>query len=261
MNSRAIERELRKIEKKENQMLKKAENPDNPLWKEKLRDKIPDKIIVSLEKMFCKAFYLVFKKGNILIEKTYDKETIEKDFKVKDYALDLKGGKREIKNIKRDVAKGNTLNIAFSTAEGIVLGAFGIGLPDIVIWVMVLLRGIYGTALQYGFAYESPGEKMFILMMLETSMSTGTTWSELNTKVDDFIKQEILANPTEEEIRRQIQSTSNAFATDMLVTKFIQGLPVIGIVGGVMNPVYYHKIMAYVQLKYRKRYLLRKISL
>lgn len=261
MNSRAIERELGKIEKRENQMLKKAANKADPLWKEKLRDKIPDKIMASLEKMFCKAFYLVFKKGNILIEKTYDKEAVEKDLKAKDYALDLIGGKREIKNIKRDAAKGNTLNMAFSTAEGIVLGVFGIGLPDIVIWVTVLLRGIYETALQYGFAYESPAEKMFILMMMETSMSTGTTWSELNTKVDEFIKQEILINLTEEEIRMQMQSTSNAFATDMLVTKFIQGLPVIGVVGGAMNPVYYHKIMAYVQLKYRKRYLLRKISL
>lgn len=261
MDSRAVERELRKIEKKENQMRKKATSKDTPLWKENLRDKIPDKIMVSLEKMFCKAFSLVFKKGNILIEKTYDKAAIEKEFKVKDYALDLKGGKREIKNIKRDVAKGNTLNIAFSTAEGIVLGAFGIGLPDIVIWVTVLLRGIYETVLKYGFDYESPAEKMFILMILETSMSTGTIWSELNSKVDDFIEQETLLKPTEEDIRTQIQSTSNAFAMDMLVAKFIQGLPIIGIVGGVMNPVYYHKVMAYVQLKYRKRYLLCKISL
>ena len=101
----------------------------------------------------------------MLIEKTYDKESFEKDFKIKDYAIDLKGGKREIKNMKRDAAMGNTLNMAFSTAEGIILGALGIGLPDIVIWVAVLLRGVYETALKYGFDYESPVEKMFILMM------------------------------------------------------------------------------------------------
>lgn len=259
MKSRAIERELIKIKKREDQILKKAMNKDSPLWKAKLEEKIPDKVIIGLEKMFCKAFSLVFENGNILIEKTYDKESFEKDFKVKDYALDLKGGKREIKNIKRDAAKGNALNMAFSTAEGIVLGALGIGLPDIVIWVMGLLRGVYETALKYGFDYESPVEKMFILMMLETSMSTGTIWSELNEKVNDYIEQDAFAIPTEEEIRRQVQSTSNTFATDMLVTKFIQGLPVVGIVGGAMNPIYYSRVMSYVQLKYQKRYLKGKL--
>jgi hypothetical protein len=46
------------------------------------------------------------------------------------------------------------------------------------------------------------------------------------------------------------------FAMDMLVLKFVQGLPVIGIIGGLANPLYYNKIMKYVQLKYYKRYIL-----
>lgn len=44
----------------------------------------------------------------------------------------------------------------------------------------------------------------------------------------------------------------------MLFLKFIQGLPVVGILGGMANPVYYNKVMKYVQLKYRKRYLLKQ---
>ena len=43
----------------------------------------------------------------------------------------------------------------------------------------------------------------------------------------------------------------------MLLLKFVQGLPVIGVLGGAANPVYYRKILTYVQLKYKKRYLLR----
>ena len=50
------------------------------------------------------------------------------------------------------------------------------------------------------------------------------------------------------------------FALDMLVLKFIQGLPVVGVLGGAANPVYYRKIMRYVQLKYKKRYLIHQIS-
>ena len=37
--------------------------------------------------------------------------------------------------------------------------------------------------------------------------------------------------------------------------KFVQGIPVVGVLGGAANPVYYRKILRYVQLKYRKRYL------
>ena len=44
----------------------------------------------------------------------------------------------------------------------------------------------------------------------------------------------------------------------MLLLKFIQGLPVVGILGGAANPLYYHKITAYTQLKYRRRYLLAR---
>jgi hypothetical protein len=56
----------------------------------------------------------------------------------------------------------------------------------------------------------------------------------------------------------QLQHTSDAFAMDMLLMKFIQGLPIVGIVGGLANPVYYQRILNYVKLKYRKRYLLTK---
>ncbi len=65
--------------------------------------------------------------------------------------------------------------------------------------------------------------------------------------------------PTEEELKGQIKKTADAFATDMLVMKFIQGIPVVGVIGGAANPLYYHRVMSYVQLKYRKRYLLSKI--
>jgi len=44
----------------------------------------------------------------------------------------------------------------------------------------------------------------------------------------------------------------------MILLKFIQGLPVVGVVGGLSNPVYFNKIMEYVRLKYHKRYLLNK---
>ena len=63
---------------------------------------------------------------------------------------------------------------------------------------------------------------------------------------------------TEAEFDRQIKRTAQVFAMDMLLLKFVQGLPVVGIVGGAANPVYYRKVMRYVEVKYRKRYLCRQ---
>lgn len=55
----------------------------------------------------------------------------------------------------------------------------------------------------------------------------------------------------------QMKETASAFAVDMLL-KLLQGLPIVGILGGAANQMYYGKVMKYVQLKYWKRYLLKQ---
>lgn len=64
--------------------------------------------------------------------------------------------------------------------------------------------------------------------------------------------------PTEAELKEQMQHTADAFAVDMLVSKYVQGIPVVGVVGGLTNPLYYRKIQLYVRLKYQKRFLMKK---
>lgn len=254
-----VERELHKIEREEEKLTQSAKKQNlSPSWKSKLEGKMPAKTLAGLKKAFSKGFSVIFEKGSVLIEKTYDRDSIEKDFQINDYAMDIKGGRKEIGRIQSGVSKNNILNTAVTTVEGIGLGALGIGLPDIVIWVGVLLRGVYETALKYGFDYDSPEEKLFILKMIETAMLSGEDWIDANAEVNQFILQAAHAVPGNDEMKEQIEKTADAFATEMLVTKFIQGLPVVGMLGGAANPVYYRRIMRYVQLKYRKRYLMGK---
>lgn len=254
-----VEKELQKIEREEQKLIQYAEKHNTaPAWKAELENRIPEKVMTGLQKAYSKAFGLVFEKGAVIIEKTYDKESLAKEFRINDYAMDVKGGRKEIGRICSGAAGGNALNTVVTTVEGIGLGAFGIGLPDIVIWVGVLLRGVYETALKYGFDYETPQEKLFILKLLETSMAVGEDWKILNSENNDYINGKVSMDSDEKELKRQIEKTANALATEMLVTKFIQGLPVIGMLGGAANPVYYQKIMRYIQLKYRKRYLIGK---
>ncbi len=216
------------------------------------------KMLAGLKKTFSKGFSVIFEKGSALIEKTYDRDSIERDFQINGYAMDVKGGRKEIGRIQSGVSKNNILNTAVTAVEGIGLGALGIGLPDIIIWVGVLPRGVYETALKYGFDYDSPEEKLFILKMIETAMLSGEDWIAANAEVNQFIIQAAHAVPGDDEMKGQIEKTVDAFATEMLVTKFVQGLPVVGMLGGAANAVYYWRIMLYVQLKYRKRYLMGK---
>ena len=96
---------------------------------------------------------------------------------------------------------------------------------------------------------------MLILKIMAASLSTGEDWFRRNKEVNDWI----LAGErcvSEEDFQTQIQDTASVFAVDMLLLKFIQGLPVVGLLGGAANPLYYQKILRYTQLKYKRRYLL-----
>ena len=256
--------ELKKLEKEEEKLKKQAENYQGTKWKEMLQQKIPPKIFLNLKKAFGKAFEIVFEKGNTIIEKTYTKEELEKDFQIQDFAFDLKGKRKELKKLNAASTKGNFRNLTLSTIEGAGLGILGIGLPDIVMFTGMILKGTYETALCYGFSYETVGERLFILKVLEASVSKGDRWLSCNVEVDEMLAVPcekwitLEENTANQQLAQQIVKTGDAFAVDMLAAKFIQGLPLVGIVGGLSNPVYYHRIMRYVQLKYWKRYLFSK---
>lgn len=252
-----IEKELDSIARKEARLEKQVMQYQTVKWKEALEQKISPRVYANLHSTFCKAFELLFEKGTSFIEKTYAKDEMVLDFQVHDYAVELKGGKKELRQLKSDISRGNLVNMAVSTVEGIGLGVLGIGLPDIVLFLSMILKGTYETAVQYGFSYDTPQEKLFILKLLETSMSKGTQWTMCNAAVDSYFipNQSIVVS---NKLPEQIHQTADAFAVDMLLAKFIQGIPIAGILGGISNPVYYRRILSYVQLKYQKRYLLQK---
>lgn len=165
--------ELEKIEKEEKRLEQRALSHTEPGWKEALTARIPPKMSENLQKAFCMAFRTIFEKGNLLIEKTYRRDELEKDFKVRDFSLDLKESRKEYKKLRTEAARRNLKNQAVSAAEGLGLGLLGVGLPDIAIFTAMLLRGVYETALYFGFSYDTPEERFFILCLLEASVSRG----------------------------------------------------------------------------------------
>ncbi|MBP3701417.1 MAG: EcsC family protein [Lachnospiraceae bacterium] len=254
----AIQKELKSLQKQEEKMQKTAmKQPVAASWKTELEKKVPEKVYSNLKLAFGKAFSIIFEKGTGIIEKSYNKDAIHKEQKIRDYAVQVKGNRRELRKVKKSAEVSGLGNMALTTVEGIGLGALGVGLPDIVMFVGVLLKGIYETALHYGIDYTHVGERYLILKMMEASLAKGEHWVECNAEVDRLIYQGRQEIPDLEDMEEQRKRTADAFAIDMILLKFIQGLPIVGILGGAGNPVYYNKVMHYVRIKYQKRYLLQ----
>ena len=129
----------------------------------------------------------------------------------------------------------------------------GIGLPDIPVFTGMILKNIYETALQYGYSYESREEKYFILLLIRGAVSYGDTLCEIDGKVNEFIRNGILTEEYQD--KEQIEQTAGALSKELLYMKFLQGIPVVGAVGGAYDAVYMKRITEYAELKYRHRYL------
>lgn len=253
----AVKKELRAVERTERRLEEAALRAKPAAWKNALEQKIPDKAQDGLESAFEKAFSIVFSQGRGVLEKSYNKTALQQTYSEQDAAAHSGSTRRVLRKMNQGAKQSRLVGMAVTAAEGVALGALGIGMPDIVIFTGALLRGVYEMALRYGFDYESPAEQLLILKLLEAPLSTGEEWQRRNAEVD-----RVLMLPersiADDALNVQLQHTAKAFAMDMLVLKFVQGIPLLGIVGGAANPVYYHKVLRYVQLKYRKRYLLKQ---
>lgn len=252
---KTLNREFASLQRKEDRLMNAAVRARKPGWKKVLEEKVPEKVYTGLNSAFAKGFSLVFQHGRKIIEKTYKKDAIHQQHAARNDGFQTSGSRKEVKKIHKNARKANTLNITLTTVEGIGLGALGVGMPDIVLFLTTVLRGVYETALHYGFEYESRFEQMLLLKMMAASLSAGEDWFRRNREVNDWI----LSGPrdiSDADFQTQIQDTASVFAVDMLLLKFIQGLPVVGVLGGAANPLYYNKILSYIQLKYKRRYLL-----
>ncbi len=253
---KAFEQELKYIRKCERELQKEAMRPEMP-WKKALERRIPKNVHKSLKAAFATAFGVIFKNGITIIEKTFNKEELMQEYKMNNVSVDISNSREELERLRTEAAKSDAFKSIVTTLEGVGLGVFGIGLPDIVLFIGYILKGIYETALKYGYDYDKPEERYLILKMMSAAIQRRDNWVSADIEVNDMLQGMVI--PTEEDIADQIEQTAEAFAMDMLVMKFIQGLPLVGAVGGLSNPYYFMKIMEYVRLKYHKRYLLEKM--
>lgn len=246
------------VMKKEEEYLKKYREKTDSLLNRKLEEKVPDNLQSKLDTAFSKAFALVFEKGTGVIEKTYSRERHMSGYEVNAELADKKETRKNLKNFKKRASRSGGKNLIISGIEGVGLGFLGIGIPDIPLFTAMILKSMYETALHYGYDYEKEEERYFILKIIETSLSCGDALDEGNRAVDIFIEDGTL--PEDYSRSGQIEKTSSMLSKELLYMKFLQGIPVAGVVGGIYDSIYMRRINRYAALKYRKRFLKDRIS-
>lgn len=225
---------------------------------EKIGERIPEGLRETLSRAFCKGFSLLVSKGSGIIAQTYDGGKLRRRFDELDARI---SGRRSLRNLRRfgkNAARGKYAVQVASGISGTGMGLLGIGLPDIPIIIATLLRTVYQTAQRCGFGFEGTSERLFVLRLIRNAVEHGELQSrhhqkllELGEKIDAGTR---FVGSLEEETRR----TSDALADAVLIAKFVQGLPLVGAVGGITNFFLVGQVSDYAALVYEKRYLLRK---
>lgn len=224
---------------------------------------VPEKLSGTLNTAFYKGFEVIFEKGTGVIEKTYNKDKKEKDFQLNTYAAELGADRKTARKFTKQAKSTKAANLLVSTVEGVGLGLVGAGIPDIPLFIAMVLKSVYEIALSYGYRYDTEEEKVFILKLIQVSMMDGPEYLEANAQFNDLIDQIVEDGDSLDGYRvdkvAQMKATAESLSTEMLYTKFLQGQMIVGIAGGIFDPIYINRISDYAVLKYRRRFLRKKM--
>jgi hypothetical protein len=257
------EKEWEDLLKKESKFAEKRQAGPTSVLINKLDRFVPEKLSGTLNAAFFKGFEMIFEKGTGVIEKTYNKQQKEKDFQINTYAAELGADRKSVRKFTKQAKSAKATNLLVSTVEGVGLGLVGAGIPDIPLFIAMLLKSVYEIALSYGYRYDTEEEKVFILRMIQVAMLDDEAFLEANMEFNDLIDQIVADGDSLEGYRvdknAQMRVTSEALSAEMMYTKFLQGTMIIGMAGGIFDPIYINRISDYAVLKYRRRFLRRNM--
>lgn len=259
-----IRKELEAVRRQEEKLLNRKgfkfiEKQVAP-FQEKLEDMIPKKLEETLEKAFIAGFKTVFQSGVGLIERSYNKEEKNLTFDINHYAITKQMNKKNLKKLDQQAKKGMLVNQMMTTVEGGALGVLGIGLPDIPLFIGMMLKNIYEVSLSYGFDYTTAKEKIYILYLICASVTKEGDQRNYSVLLNKVIEDEKQIERGDYALEVIITEAAHQLVNAMLVAKFIQGLPIVGVVGGAYNFAIMKDINKMAQLKYKQRYLKRLLN-
>lgn len=251
-----LEKEMHKLQGQEAGFRDKWVEKKKPEWTRKIESKIPDKLQTTLDKAFAKAFSVSFQKGTGVIEKTYHKEELQNTYLVNKYEADLRNDYKSLRKFSKSAGNTELLNTLISGVSGIGLGVLGIGLPDILLFTGFMLKGIYEIALKYGFTYDTEEEKKFILLIIKGAVSDKDEFQNVDGQINYYMKN--LSFKQDIEMNEAINQAAGVLSRELLYMKFLQGIPIVGVIGGAYDVIYTKRILEYAKIKYRRRFIMER---
>lgn len=253
-----LEREWELLLKRESAYLKKRTEKKESFLSAKLAEKVPANLQNTLDAAFAKAFELIFRKGTGIIEKTYGEKKRRSDYRIREYSDLQKQNRKSLRAFGKAAQSAGTGNILLSGAAGVGMGLMGVGIPDIPVFTALLLKNIYEIALSFGYGHRSEREQIFILLLIEGALSCGEDCEAIDARINTLIQQR--AVPEGYDCEEQIRKSAKALSRELLTMKFLQGIPLVGVVGGAFDAKVMAQIGDYAKLKYQRRLLLRKMD-
>ena len=250
-------REYISLERHEKKFFNRGANK-GPGLTDRIRGKIPKKAMDSLEAAFEKGFVFLFEKGTPLLEKVSGVEKAKAASAEYRHSLELMVHPDTLRALDKTAGGKTNVTKSISIIEGAGLGIFGIGLPDIPVFLAMLLKTAYEIGASYGFDFRLDEERPYTLALLKVAFLQGEERKKFSKECDELgklIDDDLLSNTTIN--HEDLQDVSKVLATDMLVAKFIQGTTFLGVVGGAINYRLAGKIATVAKYKYKKRFLYR----
>lgn len=121
----------------------------------------------------------------------------------------------------------------------------------------MIIKTVFEIALSYGFDYDKEEERIYILTLISVALSNESDAGKLNRKLDALAKRIDLKEEIHTNMDSTIRETSNVLSDSLLVSKFIQGLPIVGVLGGLTNYKVINNVSNLALIKYKKRYLIK----
>ena len=208
----------------------------------------------TLHGAFVKAFALVFEKGTETILKAGGVEKKREEFLLHAYAAELRENKKHLRAFSRTAGKAGRGNVLLSGAAGIGMGAFGVMLPDVPLFTALLLKSIYETAESYGFHAEK--EQLYVLRLVDAALSYGEELRRKSAVLDRYAQTGFW--PDGPKPAGEKAAAARALSEAALYAKVVQNVPLIGAAGGAANAVIAERVRKFADIKYRKRFLIRR---
>ncbi|WP_295582848.1 EcsC family protein [uncultured Oscillibacter sp.] len=251
--------EYRRLWQQERRFLAENRRPRRDALGERLEAHVPRQLAGTLHGAFVRAFALVFEKGEGVVQWAGRQQAREQAYLVRSCQADLRGDRRSLRAFSRAAAAAGRGSVLQAGAQGVGLGLLGIGLPDIPLFTLTLLKGVRETAVSFGYSGQGPAEQVFTLRLIGTALTQGEELEAGNRALNRFIQEGAWPEPPDAD--RALEDTARRLSQAMLHWKFLQGIPVAGALGGAWDAVLLSRVQRYAAIKYGRRFLIdRKLG-